>query len=432
MIHNIDLEYVPRDWQKQIHADIGSKRFCLCISHRRSGKTVVARMELIHRALSTPKFEGAYIAPFLVQARRVFWGQLKETANKIPGVEIKETDMLISFPNKSTIRCLGADSADGIRGLGFDYVAGDEMADWDPDVLQQVVMPTLAGRNGGLLLIGTPKGIDPLSMMFDNIKKDEDWVRFLFTVEDTKVFTDKELAVMKSNMRPRLYALEYMCAFDAGTPDTLISGEEVENAISRSIPTYDYSDAPMVLGVDVARYGDDRTVLIRRQGAKLYEPRIMRQASTIEIAKAIQMEVVAHDVDAVFMDYSAGLGGGVEDQAKVLGLDVICVHFNGSPRSDRFANCRVEMWFEMTQWLVSTGSIPDMIGFKQEVSTPTYKLNDTHKIQLEAKSDMKKRGMPSPDIADAVALTFYCPVQKKFKVMQDIKNYKPVDWDPLS
>jgi hypothetical protein len=45
---------------------------------------------------------------------------------------------------------------------------------------------------------------------------------------------------------------------------------------------------------------------------------------------------------------------------------------------------------------------------------------------------MKKRGMPSPDIADAVALTFYCPVQKKFKVMQDIKNYKPVDWDPLA
>lgn len=421
--HHVDLSYNARDWQRKIHRALGTKRFCLCICHRRAGKTVAARMELIHRALEKPRFEGAYIAPFLSQARRVFWSQLKETAVKIPGTDIKETEMLITLPNKSTIRCLGADSADGIRGMGFDYVAGDEMADWDPDVLQQVVMPTLAGRNGGLLLIGTPKGVDPLSEMYDRVKNDPDWARFLFTVEDTKVFTDKELKVMQSNMRPRLYALEYMCLFDAGSPDTLICGEEVEAAFARVIPRYEVDDHPIILGVDVARYGDDRTVIMRRQGPQCFEPIVMQQASTIEIASRIAEEYHKYDVDAIFIDYSGGLGGGVEDQLRTRGIFPIMVAFNGKPMSDKFLNCRAEMWFAMTEWIIKEGALPDMPGFKTEVTTPTYKTNDNHKLQLEQKSDLKKRGMPSPDLADALALTFYCPVQKKGQVDRDVRNY---------
>lgn len=429
--HNIDLQYRARDWQRQIHQALGAKRFCLCISHRRSGKTVAARMELIHRALEKPRFEGAYIAPFLSQARRVFWGQLKETAIKIPGTDVKETEMLVTFPNKSTIRCLGADSADGIRGMGFDYVAGDEMADWDPDVLQQVVMPTLAGRNGGLLLIGTPKGVDPLSEMYDRVRHEEDWARFLFTVEDTKVFTEKELRVMQGNMLPRLYALEYMCRFDAGTPDTLISGEEVDESEKRVVRDYEIEDHAVVLGVDVARFGDDRTVIVRRQGPKMFEPIVMKGANTIEIAKAVCDEFYRNPkADGIFLDYSAGLGGGVADQLEAMGLKPICVHFNGKPRNSRFANTRAEMWWEMCDWIRNVGTIPFIKGFKTELSSPKYDKDNNDRLIMESKEKIKGRGLNSPDVADALALTFYMPVMKGSLSFNDVKNHKAPEWDP--
>ena len=426
--HEIDLVYRPRVWQERIHHC--TKRFIIIIAHRRSGKTVASRMELIHRALEKPGFEGAYIAPFLSQGRRVMWNNIKELSIKIPGTEVRETEMLITFPNRSTIRCLGADSADGIRGLGFDYVVGDEFADWDPSVLPQVVFPTLAGRNGSLTLIGTPKGIDPLSELFERNKENEDWECFKFTVLDTGVFSDSELAIMKSAMLPQQFALEFMCDYQQGTPNTLLAGYEIDEAFNRKIPDYERASHPIVLGVDVARYGDDRTVIFRRQGPVAFDPIIMRKCSTIEIANAIADEYHKHNVDAIFIDYSGGLGGGVQDQLQARGIDPIMVHFNGKPQSDRFRNTRAEMWFRMCQWIRGLGVLPRLPGMKTEITSTTYKDGDDHKMQLDSKADLKKRGMESPDLSDALALTFYCTVSPKAVQLRKTQNV--TDWDPFA
>ena len=410
--HNIDLGYRPRSPQAEMHLGLGNKRFGIAVCHRRMGKTVAARMELVHRALSTPKFEGAYIAPFLSQARRVFWGPLKETMLQVPHVDAKETEMLITCPNGSTIRCLGADNADGIRGLGFDFVVGDEFADWAPDVLTMVVMPTLAGRDGGLFLLGSPKGIDPLTEMYEKQKKNPAWACWKFSVEDTHALSHEEVEIMRSAMTPAAFRLEMMCDFDAGSPGQLIPGDVVESAFARSYDYEQYRLHPRIMGCDIARQGDDSTVIFRRQGPMTWEPVAFQEPNLMVTARKIATEWQAFCGDALFID-GGGIGAGAVDALKEMGIPAIEIQFGAKASDPRFLNLRAEMWFSMYHWLRSGGRLHYDPSIKVELTAPNHFTNDKGQTQLESKEDLKKRGMKSPDRADGLALTFAMPVQTR-------------------
>jgi hypothetical protein len=112
----------------------------------------------------------------------------------------------------------------------------------------------------------------------------------------------------------------------------------------------------------------------------------------------------------VFID--AGNGAGVIDRLRALHHDVVEVHFSGSPQHPRFLNKRAEIWWELRDWLAAGGVIPDLVDLKQDLASPTYKFTPADKIQLESKDDLKGRGLPSPDLGDALALTFSYPVHR--------------------
>lgn len=408
--YDIDLGYKPRDWQRHVH--INRKDRNVLIVHRRAGKSVLAVMELVDCALRCTKPNGrfGYIAPFRSQAKDLAWTYIKEAATRIPHTTVSETELWVEFPNKARIRCYGSDNAAAMRGIYFDGAVLDEMADVDPEFVGQVLMPTLADRNGWLIQMGTPHGADGLSLAYNQHKDDPNWFCIKLDVNQTKALNEDQLRVLRSGMSESEWEQEMMCNLEAGTPDVLLTGVDVETAMMRKLQATSYSAASVVLGVDVARFGNDRTVITRRQGLQMFPPIVLRGANTIEVARVLMREIDDHHPDAVFVDGTGGFGGGVVDYCRQFGYSVQEVHFNAKPLDQRFKNARAEMWFGMATWIKNGGALPPDPDYRIELTAPRYKHDDSGKLQLEAKDDVKGRGMPSPDKADSLALTFYAPV----------------------
>lgn len=176
-----------------------------------------------------------------------------------------------------------------------------------------------------------------------------------------------------------------------------------------------------IIGVDVARYGDDECVIYFRKGrdGRSIAPVRMRLqqglSDTMTLAGRVSEYYHRYRADAVFVD-GGGVGGGVVDRLRQLQVPVWDIQFGAkSDRahfedSSRYANKRAEMWGYMRDWL-KDGSIPNDGDLLSQLCAPLYGYNANNEIQLEKKEDMKKRGVESPDIADALALTFAYPVQ---------------------
>lgn len=134
----------------------------------------------------------------------------------------------------------------------------------------------------------------------------------------------------------------------------------------------------------------------------------------MDLASRVAAQINEFNPDAVFVD--SGAGAGVIDRLRQLGYDIIEVPFGGKAIDEnQYVNRRSEMWWLMKEWLEQGGAIPNSTSLKQELATPTYWFNSAGKKVLEPKEDIKKRlqGGGSPDLADALALTFASQVHKK-------------------
>lgn len=199
-----------------------------------------------------------------------------------------------------------------------------------------------------------------------------------------------------------------------------ISRDVVEQAVSRHLPdSPDYIPedpwAPLILGVDPARYGDDSTVMFWRQGRKgaILPTKVMKGADNMLVANTIAELINNHDPDAVCID--AGNGTGVIDRLREMGYKVHEVWFGAGSPEPEYANFRTYMWAQIRDWLKG-GSIPYDKDLVDDLTSPEYKfLGTSDKIALESKEQLKKRGFSSPDRADALACTFAVKVARKDK-----------------
>jgi hypothetical protein len=185
------------------------------------------------------------------------------------------------------------------------------------------------------------------------------------------------------------------------------------------------------MGVDVARFGDDQSVVSFRRGrdARTIEWSKYRGLDTMELAARVAEHVRINQADAVFVD-GGGVGGGVVDRLRQLHVQVIEVNFGSKAEDARYNNKRAEMWGNMKEWL-PTGAIPTDRELTDDLIGLEYSFTPTNKVQLEKKEDMKRRGLASPDLADALALTFAYPVAPKglpgdrTDKMNQRRNYDP-------
>jgi len=203
---------------------------------------------------------------------------------------------------------------------------------------------------------------------------------------------------------------------------------------SLRVPDDTYGTDPLVLGVDVARFGDDASVIYFRRGrdGQSIPPQLYRGLDTVQLAARVADAIAVHKPDAVMVD-GGGVGGGVVDNLRSLGHSVFDIQFGGKADrialegdASKFGNKRAEMWGYMRAWLRG-GSIPKDDGLVRQLAGPMYSFNNRDEIILEAKKEMKGRGLESPDMADALALTFAYPVMGK--AMQGFAPKVGLEWD---
>lgn len=238
---------------------------------------------------------------------------------------------------------------------------------------------------------------------------------------------------------------------------TFIGADVVEQAqtIDAVAQMYD----AFVLGVDVARFGDDESVIYLRKGrdGRTHPPLRFRNLDNMQLAARIAEQWNYYQADAVFID--GGAGSGVIDRLRQLRIPAVEVNFGATPdnvlassgEGMAWADKAAEMWAAMREWLRTGGAIPNEPTLAQQLSDRNYEFvfkRGRDCVRLESKDDMKARGVGSPDIADALALTFAYPVvpnarsggeglprhrgvQTEFDPYRDVATALAVnDWDP--
>jgi hypothetical protein len=198
--------------------------------------------------------------------------------------------------------------------------------------------------------------------------------------------------------------------FPSQSAKQFISTDDVDAARGRHLRPEQYSFAPKILTCDPAWEGDDELVIGLRQGLRFEILRtIAKNDNDLQVAAILAQLEDEHQADAVFVD--AGYGTGIVSAGRTMGRNWQLVWFSGEATKPGYKNKRAEMWGDARDWLKAGGSIPpdDEVLYQDLIGPETVATLDGT-IQLEAKKDMKKRGLPSPGRGDALALSFAFPV----------------------
>ncbi len=229
--------------------------------------------------------------------------------------------------------------------------------------------------------------------------------------EEQLMFRRAKIVELSANGADGLLAFkqEYPCsseeAFLQSDDRNLIPANLVQRAMKSTLKT---SFGGVIVGVDPARFGDDRTAIAIRKGRIVMNVSILPSTDLMTLVGAIVRLIKKVKPKMVNVD-SCGLGAGVVDRLHELGYE--CVNgVNAGSRayeSHKYYNRRAEMWAKMKLWLDDEPSkMPEKDEILNDLTAIRYSFDSNGRLQLEKKEDMKRRGIQSPDIGDAVALTF--------------------------
>lgn len=220
--------------------------------------------------------------------------------------------------------------------------------------------------------------------------------------------------------------------FPAASDRQFVSTPLVDAARGKHLMEHQYNFAPVILTCDPAWYGDDEIVIGLRQGLKFsILAKYPKNDNDMVIAGYLAAFEDQYQADAVFIDM--GYGTGIYSAGKTAGRSWTLVSFAGESNRKDCLNKRVEMWYLLREWLKEGGAIPDDQVLYDDLIGPEYEVRLDGKIKLESKEDMKKRGLPSPNRGDALALSFAFPVVKKPRGPQGVRgNVANMDYDPFA
>lgn len=218
-------------------------------------------------------------------------------------------------------------------------------------------------------------------------------------------------------------------AFVAAKRDSLIPIPHIlaarkETSIGPSIAQ------PLLIGCDPSRYGDDRTAIVWRRGRVVYKVRLLKDKSTMQLAGILAKIIDSDKPEKLFIDI-VGLGVGTYDRLEELGYGDVVVGVQASEKAaedDLYYNKRAECWTRMRDWFAAKPvRIPDSDEFQADLVEPGYTYDSNSRIKIEKKEDIKKRGGLSPDIGDALSLTFAENVRPKDRDEPEVQEHRPND-----
>lgn len=223
--------------------------------------------------------------------------------------------------------------------------------------------------------------------------------------------------------------------FPAAGSVQFISNDLVEACFRRSVPME--RTAPLVIGVDVARYGADTTVIYPRIGndARTFPYKRYMGLDNVQVAEKVidmvqEFKALGKQVSMIAVD-GGGLGGGVVDILRRLGYDPMDVNFGSRPSDNHYRLKSDELWGRMRDGM-ETLCLPPDIDMMSHLTQREYGITITNKIALESKEDLVKRNCPSPDIADALALTYASTPAVEFKSLYTQGGRVEHEYDPLN
>lgn len=189
----------------------------------------------------------------------------------------------------------------------------------------------------------------------------------------------------------------------------LVGQDDIDRSLRRTFDVEDLARHAVVMGVDVAREGGDKSAIVIRQGPAVHYLETFRGLNGLDGAQLVARLAEEKFVDAIFVDDTGGGGASWIDQLRVLNYQPIPVLFSGKPVSPRFLNKRAEMWFDMAQWVKHSGRVHENRELHEElITTNCGHLRD--KFKIEDKDQIREKLKRSTDVSDALALTFACPI----------------------
>jgi len=357
-------------------------------------------------------------APTSSQLFDACFAEMKNVAKRLKPpfndlLEIKSDRIeLKSQPEATFISCRTsrAEQPEALAGVHSENVLliADE-ASGVPNAVFEAASGSMSGHSATTVLTGNPTR--NTGFFYDTHNRlREDWYTMHVSCVDSPRVSEDFVEDMKKRYGEDspAYHVRVLGNFPPSEEDTVIPVSLIEHAMNNEIRLSD--DTPAIWGLDVARQGNDSSVLCKRQGPVIHPLTVWRNLDLMQLTGAVKAEYDALPPSKrpveIIVD-SNGFGAGVLDRLRE--LDLPARGLNVSERSSQketYINLRAELWFKAKQWLEGMDvKLPKDDALYADLAAPRYHFTSSGKMQVESKEAMKKRGVNSPDRADAVCLS---------------------------
>lgn len=381
------------------------------------GKTAFASWVVIWFIVTRVPFKCAITAPTAAQLFDALWPEIGKWMAKLPQPWRELFDITADHITlKSNAECFATartsrpEQPEAMAGLHSDniLIVADEASGIDERVYE-AASGSMSSAGAITLLIGNPVRDSGFFWRTHTLEKDR-WATMRVSSADSPRVTPDFVTEMgeRYGAASNAYRVRVLGEFPTGSDDTYIPGELVDAAMSRDV-ALDIA-APVIWGLDVARYGADASVLIKRQGACVTEPpRRWRNVDLMTLAGAIKHEydTAGNSKPTLIVIDSIGVGAGVVDRLQEQSVPVLGINVAETPaNAQNYMRLRDELWGRTREWLASrTVRLPADDQLRSDLVAPKYTFSSTGKLTIESKESMRRRGLPSCDSADALMLT---------------------------
>lgn len=303
----------------------------------------------------------------------------------------------------------------GLHAEGRIVVVIMDEASAIPPIIWETIIGALTDENTVLLWLVAGNPTQPVGAFRDTFRKHRHlWRNYVIdsrTVEGTNKAVLNQI-IETYGEDSDVAKVRVRGLFPSQSSRQFIGEHLIDPAMGRHMHASQYDFAPVILTCDPAWTGDDELVIGKRQGLRFDLLEVLpRNDNDIEIGRKLAMYEVQHNADAVFIDF--GYGTGIYSYGKTIGRDWRLIKFGDKASRPGFENKRCEMYDDMREWLEQGGAIPVDEKLREDLMGVQTKPRHDGVISLMSKEDMRKEGLPSPDRADALALSFAEPVVKR-------------------
>lgn len=357
-------------------------------------------------------------APTSGQLFDALFAELKRWINELPPqlqsmLTVKSDRVeLVAAPSEAFIsaRTSRAETPEALAGVHSDNVllVVDE-ASGVPEKVFEAAAGSMSGHNATTILLSNPTRSSGTFYESQTRMANSWWTQRWSCVESPLV-SDEFVQEMRERYgeESNAFRIRVLGEFPLADDDTIIPYHLVESAVQRDVVIHE--DTPVIWGLDVARFGTDCTALCKRQGPVVTEIRSWRGLDLMQTVGRVNAEYQGLAPSArpreILVD-SIGVGAGVVDRLRELELPVRGINVSESPSmKETYMNLRTELWFKAKGWLEERGcKLPNNDQLMAELTSIKYTFTSSGKMKAEGKDEMRKRGLGSPDLADAFCLT---------------------------